>query len=193
MRKIVPAFVAFVALASWACHDKIVVYPPPRVQATPPPQGGTIPATPTIIYRYPKVPAPPPTVPVPDILKSANANFGQGKYRQAIKEYETYLKDYPQAPSQDGIYFNIGMSYALASKSDRNLAGAKLPLKRLLKEFPDSPYKSQAELILDLIAQVELLNQDVQTGEGKIKQLEEELNRLKEIDLKRRPSRPTKQ
>jgi hypothetical protein len=192
MRKIVPVIFTFMILASWACHDRIIVYPPPRIPKASTPQGGDISAAPKVPPRCPEVSPPAPVPTVPGVLKSANANFSQGKYRQAIRDYETYLKDYPQAPSQDGVYFNIGMSYALTSRSERNLAAARSTLKRMIKEFPESSYKIQAELILDLIEQVGQLNQGVQVREDKIKQLEEELNRLREIDLKRRPSRPTK-
>jgi len=51
-------------------------------------------------------------------------------------------------------------------------------------------YKSQAEFILMLQAQIEALKSDVKKREMRIKQLSEELQKLKEIDMQRRPSRP---
>ena len=56
-------------------------------------------------------------------------------------------------------------------------------------EFPESPYRKQAEYILALKTQIERLRSDIRKRDEAVKELSEELNRLKQIDMQRRPSR----
>lgn len=128
---------------------------------------------------------------VPAELLNAEVFFGLGEYPEAIREYEAYMRNNPDAESLDRILFNVGLAHALASGSARNLSAAKISLNRLIREFPGSQYRGEAALILDLIAQVERLDRNMRARNAQIKRLEDELQRLKEIDLKRRPPRPS--
>jgi tetratricopeptide (TPR) repeat protein len=191
MRRVISVILSLMTLMSWACHEKIIVHPPPRMpEASSPQTAAVTPSKPSIPSSLDPA-SPVKSIPPLTRLDIGDLYFRQGKYPRAIQEYEAGLKSNPQSESKDRILFNIGLSYALSSRSDRNLSGAKTTLKKLITEFSGSLYKSQAELILGLIAQVEQLNLDVKTRDSKIDRLQEELNRLKEIDMKRRPSRPS--
>jgi len=193
MRRAIPVILTLGILLSWACHERIIVYPPARVPDTSSSQTGTTspakPATATGPYSL-DPDSPEKSISSASGLDSGEINFRQGKYLQAIQDYEAYLENNPQSELKDRILFNIGLSRVLSPEPDRNLHGAEITLKQLIAEFPDSGYKNPAELILGLIAEVEQLNQDVKTRNTKINRLQEEMNRLKEIDLNRRPSRP---
>ena len=181
--------ILYLAFTSWACRERIVVYPPPKVPEaassrtgeeepkTAPTHGKTLPEP----SKFPSVPAG---------LMNAEVYFGLGEYPEAIREYKAYMENNPNAASTDRILFNVGLSHALAPGSDRNLSGAKSSLSRLIKEYPGSRYRGEASLILDLIAQVERLDRNIRARNAQIKRLEDELQRLKEIDLRRRPPRP---
>jgi len=63
---------------------------------------------------------------------------------QAISTYEMILKRYPETHLADRILFNI-------SHEQRELGDfddMKVTLKRLIKEYPDSPYRTEALLVL---------------------------------------------
>jgi len=121
---------------------------------------------------------------------NAEVYFGLGEYPEAIRVLEAYMANDPNAASMDRALFIVGLSNALAPESEKDLPEAKVSLNRLIKEFPGSRYRGEASLILDLIAQVERLNRNLRARNAQIKRLEDELQRMKEIDLKRRPPRP---
>jgi len=180
-------FVLLGILMSWACHEKVIVYPPPPIPA---PQTSDVP-----LKKQPvPVPIVPPEYEWPEPLSRLEAGeilIRQGKYPQAIQVYKNYLDKNPQSESRDRALFYLGLSYVLSSGADQNLTGAKTSLNKISKEFPESEYRSPAELILSYMTQLEKLNSNLNDRDSKIEKLQEELNRLKEIDLKRRPSRPT--
>ena len=175
---------------SMACHERIIVYPPPRTPAVSSPQAGDDTSADLSEVSLRSTSPPSDTTVSPIVLVEAEGYFGRGEYPQAIQAYEDYLAQYPQDESRDRALYNLGLSHALASGADRSLSEARISLSRLLEEFPVSRYRSGASLILDLIAQVEKLDRNVRQRNSEITRLEEELKRLKEIDLKRRPSRP---
>jgi len=172
-----------------ACHDRIIVYPPAAVPAAAPPgaaPGGhdAPPAPPALAADVPAAPAAPPE------LDQAEMHFRLGQYPQAVRAYEAFLEGNPQYGSRDRVLFRIALSRALAPGRDTGLSGARAALERLTEEFPGSGYGTDAELILGLISDLRRLGRDIRTRNSRIDRLEEELKRLKEIDLQRRPSRP---
>jgi lipopolysaccharide biosynthesis regulator YciM len=78
----------------------------------------------------------------------------------------------------------------LMDHSGRNARRAEDALKRLVTEFHKSPYADAAEYILGLLTQIDGMRSDNKEKEARIKQLSEELQKLKDIDMQRRPSRP---
>ena len=137
-------------------------------------------------------PAPlPKTIMTPNNLELGEMNFQLGNYRQAIKAFEAFLSANPKSQKRDRALFYLGLSRALASDSSRDLRQSEIAFRRLIAEFPTNPFRSQAEFILGLQVQIEKLRSDVKDRDEKIKKLSEELQTLKNIDLQRRPSRPT--
>ena len=190
MRRIVPVIAVLLIMVSWGCHKKVTVNPPPPVPNASSPQTGAV-SLPGKVPSASTSPPPQPASVTPlSRLEMGEIHFRQGKYPEAVRDYEAYLKANPQFESRDRALFNLGLSRALASGPNRNLPGAKTALNRLLTEYPESVYKSQAGLILSLITQLERLDLDIRERDARIRRLQDELDRLKEIDLKRRPSRP---
>jgi hypothetical protein len=127
---------------------------------------------------------------VPNSLDLGEASFQARNYVKAARYYEDYLRTHPKSANRDVVLFRLGLSLAMDS-SVRNMHRAEDVLKRLVTECPGSPYKGPAEFILGLQSQVESLKEDIKEKEARIKLLSEELQKLKEIDLQRRPSRPS--
>jgi TolA-binding protein len=133
---------------------------------------------------------PSPSVSLANSYDLAEMNFESGKFSEAAHSIEEYLKDNPKPQNLDRALFQLGMSRLLSGDLNREMRRAEPAFKRLIAEFPNSPYKRQAEFILGLQAQIEKLKTDVQEREERLKRLSEELQKLKEIDMQRRPSRP---
>jgi hypothetical protein len=116
-------------------------------------------------------------------------DFYAGRYQQAALSFETFLDNNPQAENRDRAWFLMGLARAMADGSARSQLQSESALKQLISEFPDSPYRRQAEYILDLKTEIERLRADVRKRNQIIKELDEELKRLKQIDMQRKPSR----
>jgi hypothetical protein len=151
-----------------------------------------------ITPEIPVIPVPklvtPPTIPKatapPNSFDLGEASFRARKYANAARSYEAYLQKNPEASDLDLALFHLGLSLALANTSAKNMSQAEQTLKRLVTEFPGSPYREPAEAILQLQSQVEKLKTDLREKDAKFKLLSEELQKLKDIDLQRRPSAP---
>jgi hypothetical protein len=190
MRKSIPLFAALLIMMVSACRDKVAVQPAPPAQKPTSSQSGgvSLPETATPGAADPALSANSMASLSP--LARGDIYFSREQYPEAVLNYETVLKTDPGGETADGVLFNLGLARALSPGQEKDLPGAKTALNRILNEYPDSRYKSQAELILGLLDQVESLNTDVRERDSKIQRLQAELDRLKEIDLKRRPSRP---
>jgi hypothetical protein len=178
------------------CRKKVAVPADAPPQSAPEHQAErSLPAiTPAIPLPEPETvePAPEPTANAePTSLSLGEASFQAGKYARAAQLFEDHLKKNPASPNRDVVLFRIGLSYAVAEGSGRNMRRAEEALKRLVAEFPASPYKGPAEFILGLQSQVESLKVDIKEKEARIKLLSDELQKLKDIDLQRRPSLPS--
>lgn len=147
------------------------------------------PANPLPPAKWP-APAPPPSLdapprPAPAVYLTAEVDFENARYVLAARGYERYLRDYPSRGNEDRVLFHLGISYALADSSLAGMRKAKSRLERLLMLYPDSPYRPQARVILDLQSQIEQRILELQSNEDRIRQLTEELNKLKKIDMER--------
>jgi len=181
---------------SSACHKKSSVPPPLPAPETVPLPKESVPPT-EIPPAAITPPEPVPTEPVPTpkpVPKVTNLDLGEkqfraGNYIQAARAYEAYLKSNPRSADRDLALFHLGLSRALSGGPNQDLRQAEAALKQLVSEFPKSPYRNQAEFILGLQAQIESQRSDIKERDERIKQLSDELQKLKEIDLQRRPSR----
>jgi len=159
----------------------------PRVAAKPleaPPPDATV-TSPEIIIEEPQNEAAAP----PKIFVEAEQNFAAGNYRQAAQVFEKFLNTFPKAAERDQALLHFGFSLAL-SGDDQDLLQTEAALRRLITEFPKSPYRRDAELVLNMKTLIERLQSDLKERDERIRQLSDELRKLKSIDFDRRPSRP---
>jgi tetratricopeptide (TPR) repeat protein len=181
------SILAFALLVSWSCHRKTAVSPPiptsiPETTKIEPPPAITPPTIP------PAKAPPPKPITTPSSFDLGETSFQLGKYARAAKYYEAYLKASPKE-NRDTALYHLALSRALASDSSRDLNQTGAALKKLISEYPKSQFKDQAEFILGLINQTEKLRLEVKERDEKAKRLNEELQKLKDIDMQRRPSR----
>ncbi|MBI2821218.1 MAG: tetratricopeptide repeat protein [Acidobacteria bacterium] len=145
------------------------------------PQSAAAPATPTPLVHF----------------QRAELSFEAGNYAEAAQAYELYLQEDGTPANRDRVLFRLGLVHALPGSLVYDWAQAAKYLRELTDAFPQSLYAHEARLILELQEDVEHLQGEVERLQGdiakrdaKIRQLSDEMERLKEIDLQRRPSRP---
>jgi tetratricopeptide (TPR) repeat protein len=164
--------------------------PPAKTQTDSPPLAVTPP-----VVEAPKTaplePAPlPKTITIPSSFELGEMDFQVGNYKHAAESYETFLSSNRESKDRAQALYHLGWSRILANDASRDLRQAEVHFQRLITEFPDSKFRKQADFILGLLNQIDKLRTDVKERDEKNKKLVEELQKLKEIDLSRKPSRP---
>lgn len=128
-------------------------------------------------------PAPAPAVPA---LDQADRAFTSGSYDEAARAYENYLRLTPSGGQRDQALFHLGLTYALRPAPATDWQRAAATFKQLIDEYPDSPFKPPANLIVSLHSGLDQAAADSKQRDQRIKQLTTELDRLKKIDADRR-------
>lgn len=184
-------------LAPAGCRKKqpVLVAPPPAPTANvaPPPEAHLV-----IVLPMPPPPTPAPAEPrLSACYLEGERLFETGDYVAAGREYELFLRDDIFAPNRDRAHFRLGLSYALAGATPQSRRRAADQFRQLVKLHPESPYRPAAEIILrlqdeiaGLLGETEKLKRDARAADERIKNLNEELERLKLIDLTRKPTKP---
>jgi Tetratricopeptide repeat len=170
--KCLAALLLSALLAAAGCHKRttVVASPPP-----PPPPAAPAPT-----------PAPPPPAVTVSPLDQADRAFASGNYDEAARGYENYLRATTSGGVRDDALFHLALTYALRPAPGTDWPRAIATLKQLVEEYPDSAFKSQANLILSLRAELDQVAADSKQRDLRIKQLTTELDRLKKIDADRR-------
>jgi TolA-binding protein len=170
--KCLAALLLSALLAAAGCHKRspVVASPPP-----PPPPPAPAPA-----------PAPPPPAVTVSPLDQADRAFASGNYDEAARGYENYLRATTSGGQRDDALFHLALTYALRPAPGTDWPRAIATLKQFVDEYPDSAFKSQANLILSLRAELDQVAADSRQRDLRIKQLTTELDRLKKIDGDRR-------
>ncbi len=139
--------------------------------------------------RRPARPAAPPPPPAALVAYgAAEKSFESGDYAAAARSYAAYI-DAGIAENRDRALFRAGLSWALGQDGTGIGNRSRTYLQNLLAQSPSSPYAAPARVILLLDGQVENLKGSLNDQLAKNKTLAEELKRLKDIDLRRRPTR----
>lgn len=87
-------------------------------------------------------------------LKDASWLMVAGREGEAAAKYEAVLKDYPEIGDQ--ALFPLGLHYARPGANSRvDYQKALGYLQRLLKEYPKSRYREEAETLTALIGEVQ--------------------------------------
>ncbi|MBI2819901.1 MAG: outer membrane protein assembly factor BamD [Acidobacteria bacterium] len=178
-----------------------------------------LPLFPGSCQRRPQTPAAPPPL---NYLELGDQFYDVGDYPAAIAAYSSYLRETPGDAQIDRVLFRLGMAYALPKNPAHDPAQAIAYLNQLTNQFPASPWRPQAELLVGLEQQIQQLRLDIEqresqiagltskmeqlnsqrvgelerlqddlTGrENRIRQLSDELEKLKAIDMQRRPTTP---
>jgi hypothetical protein len=112
---------------------------------------------------------PPPPSSTPSALEIGDRQFEAGDLGTAAASYESFLGERPgeAVAGGDRALFRLAMM-ALADSADGRSSGFRW-LRRLVANYPASPYRASADLVL--------------AYEAEVRRLREQLEALKAIDL----------
>jgi TolA-binding protein len=201
MKPLLPLLLATLFHAT-ACTRKAnppVIYRPPTTTTTQPKSEPEKPPLEPVVLLPDEKPTPTPKVEpptpepeelVPSSFLIGEEKFASGSYQEAALSYEIFIKENPDHPKCDPANFRLGLSYAFTSNTARSRLRARQQLRSFIKKFPESPHRGQAEFILALEREIDKLRSDSLEKDKQIKRMAEELERLKKIDLEKRPTRP---
>ena len=136
-------------------------------------------------------------------LARAGTLLAKGEYGASLRETKEVLRLYPRALGDEAL-FQMGLIYACPKNPDQDYQRSLKRFGRVIKEFPKSKMRNQAEAwvlfireIMDRESEIGDLkqknshlgkalkkeNEDVKELESQIEKLKDQLLRLKEIDL----------
>jgi hypothetical protein len=180
--KCIGAVLLSAALGLAACHKApkhtpVAAIPPALPPAPAPPVTAPVSVPP---------PAPtPPPVPVSP-LEQPDRAFASGNYDEAARGYENYLRTTTSGGEREQALFHLALTCVLRPAPATDWPRAIATFKQLIEEYPDSPLKAQANLILTLRTDLDQVASDIRQRDQRLKQLSTELDRLKKINADRR-------
>jgi tetratricopeptide (TPR) repeat protein len=128
-------------------------------------------------------PAPPPSTMA---LENGNLEFERANYPVAAQNYQQYLNLVPTGGRRDEALFHLGLIYSLPGDARQDWQRAMNYFNQVVSEFPMSPLKPAAQLIMTLKSETVQLAAESEKGNLRIRQLNTELERLIKIDSERR-------
>jgi tetratricopeptide (TPR) repeat protein len=122
-------------------------------------------------------------------LGRAGTLLAKGEYGASLRETKEVLRLYPRT-SGDEALFQMGLIYACPENPDQDYEKSLKCFRRVIKEFPKSKMRNQAEArvlfireIMDREREIGDLKQRNSHLESQVEKLKDQLLRLKEIDL----------
>ncbi len=131
----------------------------------------------------------PPVIATPALSAAqlADRHYALGEFTEAARAYEEALNEGTGEAPRGALVFRLAMSYM---SLEPGLEGQKRALQLLRRELPQPAPASQdvqASLLLDLLESLERLRASLGNSEREARRLAGELEKLRDIDLKRRP------
>jgi outer membrane protein assembly factor BamD (BamD/ComL family) len=100
----------------------------------------------------------------------------QGKYEEASKEIQRFLSPSPRHPLEDEALFQMGFIYAHPGNSKRDYGKSISYFRKLMKDYPQSPWSDMAKIWTGMIYENERLNQAVD-------KLSQTIEKSKQVDI----------
>jgi tetratricopeptide (TPR) repeat protein len=100
----------------------------------------------------------------------------QGKYEEASKEIQKFLAPSPRHPLEDEALFQMGLVYAHPGNSKKDYGKSVSTFKKLMKDYPQSPWSDVAKIWTGMIQENERLNQAVE-------KLSQTIEKSKQVDI----------
>ena len=130
------------------------------------------------------------------LLLEAKLSFSSGDFLTSLKKNQEMLNRFPQKYGSHALYM-MGLIYANPEYTYVNYDISIHFFKKLVKEYPESVFKDKAKIWIWLLNQnmdyaekvdkknkrIDWLENELKTGKKEIINLQNQIKRLKEIDL----------
>lgn len=100
----------------------------------------------------------------------------RGEVQEAFRVYERVLRDYPADPASASALYGLGRLQAAPGSQLRSYRAAHVAFSRLLSEFPQSHWESEARAWRAVLG-------DLLAREDEIARVKTQLERLRRTDL----------
>ena len=80
------------------------------------------------------------------LSQEANHFFNQGNYEAALRNYELMIENHPEVA--DRVLFEMGITYAYPQNTQKDYQKSLECFEKLLREYPDSKYKHDSQMML---------------------------------------------
>lgn len=150
-----------------------------------PPAPEPIPEQPVVIERVEE--APEPETGAEALLREAEARLGKGDVEEAVKAFETYLAFDVRENGTHRALWGLALAHLLPDTPVENPERASRLLERLQEQHPLTVEALQARWIRSMLDDLSRARLVAQERERTIRQLNETLEQLRQIDLNRRP------
>ncbi len=102
--------------------------------------------------------------------------FARGDYEGSLRENQKVLSLSANRPPGDEALFNIGLIYAHPGSSQKDYNKSLNIFKKLMKDYPRSPWAEQAKIWAEILQENEKLNQTIQ-------KLNQVIEKSKQVDI----------
>ncbi|MDH4204413.1 MAG: hypothetical protein OEV45_02695 [Desulfobacteraceae bacterium] len=130
------------------------------------------------------------------LLLEAKLSFSSGDFLTSLKKNQEMLNRFPEKYGSHALYM-MGLIYASPENTYVNYEISIHFFKKLVKEYPESVFKDKAKIWIWLLNQnmdyaekidkkskrIDLLENELKTEKKQIINLQNQIKRLKEIDL----------
>lgn len=100
----------------------------------------------------------------------------QGKYEEASREIQKLLSTSPRHPMEDEALFQMGLIYTHPGNPKKDYGKSMIYLKKLTKDYPQSPWNEAAKVWTGMLQEVERLNQTID-------KLNQTIEKSKQVDI----------
>jgi outer membrane protein assembly factor BamD (BamD/ComL family) len=116
--------------------------------------------------------------------------FRDGRYRYALRQIRRIYQEASDPEVEEEALFLIALILSFGDNPNRNYAEARNVSRAFLKTYPESKRRMEVEAILLLLKDIRRGEEEIKTLKGynaiqeeKTRRLEEDIRKIKEIDL----------
>lgn len=109
-----------------------------------------------------------------DAFREANDRFNRGEYSSSLGSYQQIIEQEPEAG--DRALFEMGIIHAHPGNGQKDYQKAQDCFQRLLRDYPESSYRKDSELMLFSIGTVLAKDGTIATQQAQIEALRQELH-----------------
>src|SRR5512147_579665 len=106
-------------------------------------------------------------------VQEANAFFNEGKYEASLSKYEEIIAKHPAVA--DRVLFEMGILYAHPRNEQKDYQKSLECFQKLIKEYPESEYRQNSEMMIFNIQNVVLKDQTITAKQMQIETLRDEV------------------